>query len=62
MGEAQGFARLFRPTYAGANMGHPSGFVGSLDPVLAPTLKPIIFQSFYSPTKGGAENPVLLWF
>jgi len=21
-----GFARLFRPTYAGANMGHPDGF------------------------------------
>ncbi len=24
-----GFARLFRPTYAGANMGRPSGFVWS---------------------------------
>ena len=24
------FARLFRPTLAGANMGHPSGFVWSL--------------------------------
>ena len=25
-------ARIFRPTYAGANMGHPSGFVWSLRP------------------------------
>jgi hypothetical protein len=27
-------ARLFRPTYAGANMGHPSGLFGPTDPVL----------------------------
>jgi hypothetical protein len=25
----KGFARLFRPTLAGANMGHPSGSVWS---------------------------------
>ncbi len=25
---AWGFAHLFRPTYAGANMGHPDGVVG----------------------------------
>jgi hypothetical protein len=24
-----GFAHLFRPTYAGANVGHPSGFAVS---------------------------------
>jgi hypothetical protein len=28
------FARLFRPTYAGANMGHPSVLFGPKDPVL----------------------------
>ncbi len=30
-----GFARRFRPTLAGANMGHPSGSVWSLGPLLA---------------------------
>jgi hypothetical protein len=25
---SKGFARRFRPTYAGANMGHPYGVVG----------------------------------
>jgi hypothetical protein len=35
-----GFARLFRPTYAGANMGHPSRFVWSL--ALFPALTPVL--------------------
>ena len=33
-----GFARRFRPTYAGANMGHPSGPVWAFRPVLARSL------------------------